>query len=375
MVVAQTTTVLRLGVLASGRGTALEALLQAIAAGDLRAEVALVLTDRRHAPVLERAARYGVRAEFIDPAGLSRETYDRALHDRLKAAGVTLVLMAGYMRIVSHGFVESWRGRLLNVHPSLLPAFAGQMDLKVHQAVLASGVRETGCTIHQVSEAVDAGEIVLQKHCPVLPGDTAEMLKERVQALENEAFVEVVRSWTNPVSKAGTASLGTAADRRSPLVGIVMGSRSDWPTMQEGAGVLDMLEIPYEAEVVSAHRTPERMVRYAKEARGRGLQVIIAGAGGAAHLPGMIAALTSLPVLGVPVQSRTLQGMDSLLSIVQMPGGVPVATFAIGAAGAKNAGLFAGSLLALRDPGLAERLDLFRQRQTEEVLAAPDPRA
>ena len=145
--------------------------------------------------------------------------------------------------------------------------------------------------------------------------------------------------------------------------------------MQAAADVLAELGIAHEAEVVSAHRTPEKMVSYAKNARARGLQVLIAGAGGAAHLPGMLAALTPLPVLGVPVQSKALNGLDSLLSIVQMPGGVPVATFAIGTPGARNAGLFAASLLALNDPSLAQRLDDFRQRQTEAVLAEPDPRA
>jgi 5-(carboxyamino)imidazole ribonucleotide mutase len=161
----------------------------------------------------------------------------------------------------------------------------------------------------------------------------------------------------------------------SPLVGILMGSSSDWPTLEHAAKVLDELGVPYEAEVVSAHRTPDRMMDYAATAEHRGLRVIIAGAGGAAHLPGMVAAKTRLPVLGVPVQSHALHGMDSLLSIVQMPGGVPVATFAIGAAGAKNAGLFAASILALNDARLAHALDAFRRAQTQSVLDHPDPRA
>ncbi len=158
-------------------------------------------------------------------------------------------------------------------------------------------------------------------------------------------------------------------------VGIVMGSRSDWATMVCAAEVLDELGVPYEAEVVSAHRTPEKMFRYAGAAKSRGLQIIIAGAGGAAHLPGMVAALTPLPVLGVPVESKALHGLDSLLSIVQMPGGIPTATFAIGAAGAKNAGLFAVQILALTDAALAARFAAHRQTQTEAVLAEPDPRA
>lgn len=159
-----------------------------------------------------------------------------------------------------------------------------------------------------------------------------------------------------------------------PHVGIVMGSRSDWATMEHAAQALDALAVPYEAEVVSAHRTPEKMFSYARAARDRGLKLIIAGAGGAAHLPGMLAALTPLPVLGVPVESKTLHGLDSLLSIVQMPGGVPTATFAIGPAGAKNAGLYAAAILALHDEALAVRLDSYRQAQTEHVLGNADPR-
>jgi 5-(carboxyamino)imidazole ribonucleotide mutase len=159
-----------------------------------------------------------------------------------------------------------------------------------------------------------------------------------------------------------------------PKVGIIMGSRSDWPTMEHAAKILDELHVPYEAEVVSAHRTPDRMFEYASTAESRGLRVLIAGAGGAAHLPGMVAAKTRLPVLGVPVQTHSLQGMDSLLSIVQMPGGIPVATFAIGSAGAKNAGLFAAAILALTDATLAQALENFRRTQTSSVLDNPDPR-
>ena len=159
-----------------------------------------------------------------------------------------------------------------------------------------------------------------------------------------------------------------------PQVAIVMGGHSDWPTMQHAANVLDKLAVAYTAEVVSAHRTPEKMFSFARGAADAGLQVIIAGAGGAAHLPGMIAALTQLPVLGVPVQSRALSGLDSLLAIVQMPGGVPTATFSIGESGAKNAALFAASILALRDEELAERLRSFREAQTNDVLERPDPR-
>jgi 5-(carboxyamino)imidazole ribonucleotide mutase len=154
-----------------------------------------------------------------------------------------------------------------------------------------------------------------------------------------------------------------------------MGSRSDWPTLEHAAKLLDELSIPYEAEVVSAHRTPDRMFDYAATAESRGIHVIIAGAGGAAHLPGMVAAKTRLPVLGVPVQSHALHGVDSLLSIVQMPGGVPVATFAIGHAGAKNSALFAAAILALSDARIATALDSFRRAQTDTVLSNPDPRS
>jgi len=153
-----------------------------------------------------------------------------------------------------------------------------------------------------------------------------------------------------------------------PLVGVVMGSKSDWETMQEAVAILESLGVPYESRVVSAHRTPDLMAEYAKVAAGRGLRAIIAGAGGAAHLPGMIAAQTAVPVLGVPVQSKALSGIDSLLSIVQMPAGIPVATFAIGVPGAKNAALFAAALLAKDYPAIAKKLEKFRQAQTKEAL-------
>lgn len=159
---------------------------------------------------------------------------------------------------------------------------------------------------------------------------------------------------------------------KSPLVGVIMGSQSDWKTMQNAAEMLDALKIPYETRIVSAHRTPQRMVAYAQSAAKRGLKVIIAGAGGAAHLPGMVASLTHLPVLGVPVESRSLKGMDSLLSIVQMPGGIPVGTLAVGKAGAKNAGLLAASILALSDGALSGRLVAWREKQSAGVAESPE---
>lgn len=156
-----------------------------------------------------------------------------------------------------------------------------------------------------------------------------------------------------------------------PLIGLIMGSQSDWPTMRAAAELLDALEIPYESCIVSAHRTPDRLYAYAKHASTRGLKIIIAGAGGAAHLPGMTASMTRLPVLGVPIESKALRGLDSLLSIVQMPGGVPVATFAIGESGARNAAIHAAAILALGDGALADRLETWRQQQTEAVAQTP----
>ncbi len=161
--------------------------------------------------------------------------------------------------------------------------------------------------------------------------------------------------------------MGESMSEATPSVGIIMGSRSDWPTLKAAAKILDALMVPYETKVVSAHRTPQRLYDYATGARGRGLKVIIAGAGGAAHLPGMAASMTTLPVLGVPVESKSLKGLDSLLSIAQMPGGVPVGTLAIGKAGATNAGLLAASILAVSDAGLASRLEAWRSAQSDAV--------
>jgi 5-(carboxyamino)imidazole ribonucleotide mutase len=160
-------------------------------------------------------------------------------------------------------------------------------------------------------------------------------------------------------------------DQTKALVGIIMGSQSDWPTMKRAAALLDELQVPYEARIVSAHRTPDRLFDYAKQAQPRGLKVIIAGAGGAAHLPGMTASMTILPVLGVPIRSKSMGGLDSLYSIVQMPCGVPVGTLAIGEPGAANAALMAAQILALEDNGLAQRIAGWRQRQTESVAETP----
>ena len=167
------------------------------------------------------------------------------------------------------------------------------------------------------------------------------------------------------------ADTPTRRDADAPQVGIIMGSQSDWPTMKHAAETLAALGIAHETRIVSAHRTPRRLVDYAEGARGRGLKVVVAGAGGAAHLPGMTAAMTPLPVFGVPIESKALSGQDSLLSIVQMPGGVPVGTLAIGRSGAVNAALLAASVLALNDPALADRLDAWRARQSAGVAETP----
>jgi len=162
---------------------------------------------------------------------------------------------------------------------------------------------------------------------------------------------------------------------KEPQVGIIMGSQSDWKTMENTAQILDSLKIPYESRIVSAHRTPDRLYEYAKSARERGLKVIIAGAGGAAHLPGMTASMTTLPVLGVPVESRTLKGLDSLLSIAQMPAGIPVGTLAIGTAGAKNAALLAAAIISTSDEKIALRLEQFRNKQTKGIAIKPKKNA
>lgn len=175
-------------------------------------------------------------------------------------------------------------------------------------------------------------------------------------------LIDASKDW-----RQGTGSMSASTQ---PLVGIIMGSSSDWPTMQHAAQVLADFGVPFEKKVVSAHRTPELLYEYAKSAAGRGLKCIIAGAGGAAHLPGMTASMTTIPVLGVPVQSKALSGVDSLYSIVQMPGGIPVATFAIGNAGATNAGLFAVSMLAINNAELASRLGAFRDKQRDKVMAS-----
>ena len=187
---------LRVAVLGSTRGTAMQGILDALAAHTLEGvQLVRVLSDKVTAPILDRATKYKIPTLFVDPKGKTREAFDEEVTAFLREDRVDLILMIGYMRIVSDGFIEAWRGRILNVHPSLLPKHAGLMNRAVHEAVLNAKETETGCTIHQVTEEVDGGAIVLQKTCPVLPGDTVDALKDRVQSLEQQAFVEVLRTW------------------------------------------------------------------------------------------------------------------------------------------------------------------------------------
>lgn len=198
-----------------------------------------------------------------------------------------------------------------------------------------------------------------------IPAGSTSCFRSRASLLGGESSLPRPFSWPPFLA----VRFFTETHMTAPLIGVVMGSHSDWETMERGALILERFRVPYEAKIVSAHRTPELLVSYAQQAKPRGLRAIIAGAGGAAHLPGMLAAQTAVPVLGVPVQSRALNGVDSLLSIVQMPAGIPVATFAIGAPGATNAALFAIALLATGDARLEEELDAYRKEQRDRVLA------
>lgn len=185
---------IRLGILGSTRGTHLATLVEAIAQHRLPASIEIVISNKANAPILERALAYQLPAQWVDGSGLTREAYDANISALLHEHGVQLVVLIGYMRILSDGFVNEWENKIINVHPSLLPAFAGKMDMEVHKAVLESGVKETGCTVHYVTSAVDAGPIILQKTCPVLANDTPESLKQRVQQLEGQAMIEAIAS-------------------------------------------------------------------------------------------------------------------------------------------------------------------------------------
>lgn len=180
---------IRLGILGSTRGTHLLSLIDAIANRQLSADIAIVISNKENAGILERARSHGLPAQFIDAKNLTRETYDQKVSNLFQQYGVDLIVLIGYMRILSAEFVTTWKNKIINVHPSLLPAFAGKMDLEVHRAVLDAGLQETGCTVHYVTAAVDAGPIILQKQCPVLANDTVQSLKERVQVQEAQALV------------------------------------------------------------------------------------------------------------------------------------------------------------------------------------------
>ncbi len=188
-------TPLRLIILGSTRGTDMQAIIDAIQTGILNARIEVVISNKADAHILERAKNHNIPALFLDPKGMSREEYDVQLSTRLEQYTPDLIILIGYMKILSPVFVRQWKGRIWNVHPSLLPKFAGGMDLNVHQAVIDAGETETGCTIHEVDEGVDSGKIILQKSCPVEPTDTADTLKAKVQKLEGEAFVEAIRAF------------------------------------------------------------------------------------------------------------------------------------------------------------------------------------
>jgi phosphoribosylglycinamide formyltransferase 1 len=187
---------LKIGVLGSTKGTSLQGVIDAIEAGKLDAQIVLVASEKAAAPILDRARQHKIPALHIGAVSLKRDEYDEKVTKAFREAGADVILLVGYMRIVSPGFVKAWQGRLINVHPSLLPAFGGKMNKDVHKAVLDSGVSETGCTIHIVTDEVDAGPVLMQKKCRVLPNDTVDTLKDRVQALEKNAFVEVLEKWS-----------------------------------------------------------------------------------------------------------------------------------------------------------------------------------
>lgn len=191
------TNLLRLGILGSTRGTGMLEIVSGIRDGRLQAKIEMVISNRCDALILERAKSLGLQTTFVDPQGLSRPAYDQKISDLFRACQIDLILLIGYMRILSPEFVRAWKNKIMNVHPSLLPAFAGKMDLDVHKAVLAASQKETGCTVHYVTEDVDAGPIIVQKKCPVLEDDTAETLKMRVQALEGNALIEAIQMQTS----------------------------------------------------------------------------------------------------------------------------------------------------------------------------------
>lgn len=334
----------RLAVFASGNGSNFEA----IADSNLDADLALLFCDQPEAAVVQKAAARGInvvtfRREDFD----SRTQYESAILRHLRQERIDLIALAGYMRIIGPTLLEAYPGRIVNIHPSLLPLFPGAHSI---EDAYRAQVPVTGVTVHYIDEGVDTGPIIAQEEVTVQPDMTLDQLEEAIHRVEHELYPRV---------------LAALVQDAHPEVAVIMGSSSDWDTMKHACDILDRLDVPNERRVVSAHRTPDLMFEFAEQARTRGIKVIIAGAGGAAHLPGMVAAKTTLPVIGVPVQSRALNGLDSLLSIVQMPGGIPVATTAIGRAGAINAGLLAAQMLGATDSALAERVEQYREEIRE----------
>ncbi len=349
---------MKLAVFASGNGSNFAAIAEAVQQGSIPgAQLSLLVSDEPGCYALERARQLGVPAVSFSPSQFgSKAEFEVTILEWLNRNEIDLVALAGYMRLVGPALLEPYQGRIVNIHPSLLPAFPGRTAIA---DALAAGVSETGVTIHFIDSGIDTGPVIDQRRVQILEGDTLESLSSRVHEVEHDMYPQVL------------AKLISERNREmNPQVGVIMGSSSDWETMRNACKVLDLLGIPYEKRVVSAHRTPDVMFEYAETARARGLRVIIAGAGGAAHLPGMVASKTTLPVVGVPVQSRALSGLDSLLSIVQMPGGIPVATTAIGNAGATNAGLLAAQILGAFDQDVSARLEIYRNDLRQAVEAS-----
>lgn len=347
---------MRLAVFASGSGSNFEAIARAAEVGEIPAELALLVSDQPDCLALKRAGNRGIPILALSPNDFeSKAEFEAEIVKALDAASIDLVALAGYMRIVGPTLLSAYQGRIVNLHPALLPAFPGAHAIT---DALEAGVGETGVTVHYIDAGVDTGPVIEQRTVAVLPGDTEETLAERIHVVEHELYPKVLRD------------LLLDLDGRNDMavrVGVIMGSISDWETMKTACEMLDQMGVEHEKKVVSAHRTPDAMFRYAESARERGLKVIIAGAGGAAHLPGMVAAKTTLPVIGVPVQTRALNGLDSLLSIVQMPAGIPVATTAIGRGGAVNAGLLAAQIVGAFDPEVAALLDEYRTDLATQV--------
>ncbi len=356
----------RLAVFASGTGSNFDAIARAIDAGELDAELALLFCDHPSAPVVQKAAARGVEvATFRFEDFSSRSQFEAAIERHLKMRRIDLIALAGYMRILGSTLLDAYPQQIVNIHPSLLPAFPGANSIvEAYEA----GVKATGVTVHYVDAGVDTGPIIAQEEVVIRPEMSLAELESAIHEVEHVLYPRVLAEIVAERNRMNNEVVNEAS--RTPEVAVIMGSSSDWETMRHACDVLEELNVPYERRVVSAHRTPDLMFQFAEDARPRGIKVIIAGAGGAAHLPGMVAAKTIVPVIGVPVQSRALQGMDSLLSIVQMPGGVPVATTSIGRAGAINAGLLAAQMLSMTNPELAAKVESRREEMRQQAEAS-----